>query len=45
VAESRTAVLAALLGNGALTVLKGVSAAATGSAGRPLVARVLAREP
>jgi cation diffusion facilitator family transporter len=31
-AESRTAVLAALLGNGALTVLKGASAAATGSA-------------
>jgi cation diffusion facilitator family transporter len=31
-AESRTAVLAALLGNGALTVLKAVSAAATGSA-------------
>jgi cation diffusion facilitator family transporter len=31
-AESRTAVMAALLGNGALAVLKGVAAAATGSA-------------
>jgi cation diffusion facilitator family transporter len=30
--ESRTAVLAALLGNGSLAVLKGVTAAATGSA-------------
>ena len=30
--ESRTAVVAALLGNGALVVLKGVAAAATGSA-------------
>jgi cation diffusion facilitator family transporter len=31
-AESRTAVLAALLGNGALAILKGVAAAVTGSA-------------
>src|SRR5262245_54535490 len=30
-AESRTAVMAALLGNGALALLKGVAAAATGS--------------
>ena len=31
-AESKTAVMAALLGNGALTVLKGVAAVVTGSA-------------
>jgi divalent metal cation (Fe/Co/Zn/Cd) transporter len=31
-AESRTAIMAALLGNGSLAVLKGVAAASTGSA-------------
>jgi len=42
-AESKTAVMAALLGNGALAVMKGVAAASTGSAA--MLAETLEAEP